>query len=220
MAASHLTKLCGISTRSLCVKIAYRHGFCRKYGALSREQKERIAQGPSLRDFICEEMKDTANGYHGQLVKEKGMKRLRLPPWLKTEIPVGKNYTKIKENLKELGLSTVCEEARCPNVGECWGGGEHQTSTATIMLLGDTCTRGCRFCSVKTARKPSPPDPKEPANTARAIAKWGLDYVVLTSVDRDDLSDGGSAHFAQTVIELKKREVKQQFVFYLYDFLL
>ncbi|XP_022109394.1 lipoyl synthase, mitochondrial-like [Acanthaster planci] len=179
----------------------------RQYASLSKEQKERLAQGPSLADFIAEDLNTTESpdGYSGKLVKEKGMKRLRLPPWLKTEIPVGKNYNRIKESLRGLNLSTVCEEARCPNIGECWGGGEHQTATATIMLLGDTCTRGCRFCSVKTARKPPPPDPNEPANTAKAIADWGLDYVVLTSVDRDDLPDGGSTHFAQTVEELKKR---------------
>lgn len=117
---------------------------------------------------------------------------------------MGKNYNKLKESLRSLNLHTVCEEARCPNIGECWGGGSHGTATATIMLLGDSCTRGCRFCSVKTSRSPPPPDPNEPLNTAKAIAAWGLDYVVLTSVDRDDLSDGGSQHFAQTVIELKK----------------
>ncbi|KAL3880487.1 hypothetical protein ACJMK2_032722 [Sinanodonta woodiana] len=119
---------------------------------------------------------------------------------------MGKNYHKLKEDLRELKLHTVCEEAKCPNIGECWGGSESGVATATIMVLGDTCTRGCRFCSVKTARKPPPPDPNEPYNTAKAIASWGLHYVVLTSVDRDDLPDGGSAHFAQTVIEIKKRK--------------
>ncbi len=92
----------------------------------------------------------------------------------------------------------VCEEAQCPNIGECWNGG-----TGTIMLLGDTCTRACRFCAVKTAAGPPAPDPEEPFNTAKAIAEWGLDYVVITSVDRDDLPDGGAAHFAQTVQFLK-----------------
>ena len=104
----------------------------------------------------------------------------------------------------ELLILKVCEEAKCPNIGECWGGGEHSTATATIMLLGDTCTRGCRFCSVKTSKSPPAPDPNEPYNTAKAISDWGLDYVVLTSVDRDDLPDGGSEHFALTVRELKK----------------
>uniref|UniRef100_A0A8B9JFX4 Lipoyl synthase, mitochondrial n=1 Tax=Astyanax mexicanus TaxID=7994 RepID=A0A8B9JFX4_ASTMX len=118
---------------------------------------------------------------------------------------IGKNYNKLKNTLRDLNLHTVCEEARCPNIGECWGGGEHATATATIMLMGDTCTRGCRFCSIKTARNPPPLDPDEPYNTAKAIAAWGLDYVVLTSVDRDDLADGGAEHFAKTVSNLKER---------------
>ena len=79
----------------------------------------------------------------------------------------------------------MCEEARCPNIGECWGGGDGHPATATIMLLGDTCTRGCRFCSIKTAKAPPPPDADEPYNTAQAIKDWGVGYIVLTSVDRD-----------------------------------
>ena len=79
----------------------------------------------------------------------------------------------------------MCEEARCPNVGECWGGTHSELATATIMILGDTCTRGCMFCSVKTSRTPPPPDPNEPVNTATAVAEWGVDYIVITSVDRD-----------------------------------
>ena len=126
--------------------------------------------------------------------------RLPLPTWLKRPVPKGRNYFKLKEQLKDLNLSTVCEEAKCPNIGECWG----ETSTATIMLMGDTCTRGCKFCSVKTSRKPPALDPKEPENVAKAIGLWGLDYVVLTSVDRDDLPDGGANHFAKTVKYLKQ----------------
>jgi len=140
--------------------------------------------------------------YHGKLKLDKGEKRLRLPPWLKTEIPMGKNFSKLKKDLRGLKLATVCEEARCPNIGECWGG-EKGTATATIMLMGDTCTRGCRFCSVKTARAPPPLDPAEPVNTAQAVAEWGLGYVVLTSVDRDDLPDAGASHIAETIRELK-----------------
>ncbi|KAJ3201842.1 hypothetical protein HDU67_001017 [Dinochytrium kinnereticum] len=131
--------------------------------------------------------------------------RPRLPEWLKTEIPVGENFKKIKKDLRGLKLNTVCEEARCPNIGDCWGGGEDGIATATIMLMGEECTRGCRFCSVKTNRTPKPLDPMEPARTAEAISRWGLDYIVLTSVDRDDLPDNGSAHFAQTVREIKER---------------
>lgn len=122
------------------------------------------------------------------------------PPWLKIRPPGGRNYTALKAQLKARGLHTVCEEAHCPNVEECWGGG-----TATLMLLGDTCTRACSFCAVKTARLGSPLDPGEPARSAESVALMGLDYVVLTSVDRDDLADGGAAHFASCVRAIRER---------------
>lgn len=131
----------------------------------------------------------------------------RLPEWLKTSIPAGnENYKKIKSDLRGLGLHTVCEEARCPNISECWGGSDKNAATATIMLMGDTCTRGCRFCSVKTSRAPAPLDPHEPEHTAEALARWGLGYVVLTSVDRDDLADGGARHFAETISKIKQKK--------------
>jgi lipoic acid synthetase len=101
------------------------------------------------------------------------------PEWLRIRLPSGQNYVKVRQTIASLGLHTVCEEARCPNIGECWGGG-----TATIMIMGDTCTRGCRFCSV-TSGKPLLLDPYEPHKVAKAIKKWGLRYVVLTSVCRD-----------------------------------
>lgn len=123
--------------------------------------------------------------------------------WLRQKAPQGIKYEEVKETLSRLNLKTVCEEAQCPNIGECWNGGGDGISTATIMLLGDTCTRGCRFCAVKTSRTPPRPDPMEPINTAMAVASWGVDYIVLTSVDRDDLPDGGSGHFAETVKALK-----------------
>ncbi|XP_041379435.1 LOW QUALITY PROTEIN: lipoyl synthase, mitochondrial-like [Gigantopelta aegis] len=167
--------------------------------SLSPDQRHLIANGPGLEHFVADNAPTTPD-----FLKRKKGQRLRLPEWLKTDIPIGKNYHRLKQNLRDLKLHTVCEEAKCPNIGECWGGGEHQTATATIMVLGDQCTRGCRFCSVKTSRAPPPPDPNEPVNTAIAIAAWGLDYVVLTSVDRDDLSDGGAEHFAETVREIKK----------------
>ncbi|ORZ19429.1 hypothetical protein BCR42DRAFT_370967 [Absidia repens] len=141
----------------------------------------------------------------GKKVMTTKLKQPRLPSWLKTDIPSGQNFGKIKRDLRGLKLHTVCEEARCPNIGDCWGGGEHQTATATIMLMGDECTRGCRFCSVKTNRKPKALDPHEPEHTAEAISRWGLDYVVLTSVDRDDLPDGGSSHFAETISKIKSK---------------
>lgn len=165
--------------------------------------------GRSLRDFVNPEAAKADEEEESQrLVLAKGEKRLRLPPWLKnsTPVPRSQNYQRIKESLRGLNLHTVCEEARCPNIGECWGGGESATATATVMLMGDTCTRACRFCSVKTSLAPPPLNPREPSNTAEAIVAWGLDYVVLTSVDRDDLEDMGAGHFAATVRELKRRK--------------
>ncbi|KAK2932936.1 Elp3/MiaB/NifB [Fusarium oxysporum f. sp. vasinfectum] len=124
-----------------------------------------------------------------------------------TPIPAGNdNFKSIKKDLRGLGLHTVCEEARCPNISECWGGSDKNAATATIMLMGDTCTRGCRFCSVKTNRNPAALDPHEPENTAEALARWGLGYVVLTSVDRDDLADGGAKHFAETIRRIKQKK--------------
>lgn len=128
---------------------------------------------------------------------------VKKPAWLRQKAPQGERFSKIKESISQLKLNTVCEEAQCPNIGECWNGGDDGIATATIMVLGDTCTRGCRFCAVKTSINPAPPDPMEPENTAKAIASWGVDYIVITSVDRDDIPDGGSGHFAQTVKAMK-----------------
>jgi len=122
------------------------------------------------------------------------------PPWLKVRAPGGENYSRLKQTLRELDLYTVCEEARCPNVGECWTAG-----TATIMLLGHTCTRGCRFCAVTTGNPRGAYDPREPEHVARAIAELSLKYVVLTMVDRDDLIDGGASQVARTVEGLRER---------------
>lgn len=124
------------------------------------------------------------------------------PPWLRATLATGAQYEHMKATVRELKLATVCEEARCPNIGECWGGKKGQ-STATIMLMGDTCTRACRFCAVKTSRTPPALDPHEPENTSQAILRWGLDYVVFTSVTRDDIPDGGAEHIAKTVRLLK-----------------
>ncbi len=121
------------------------------------------------------------------------------PEWLRIALPSGENYLNIKQTIASLGLHTVCEEARCPNIGECWGQG-----TATIMIMGDLCTRGCRFCSV-TSGRPLYLDPDEPDRVAKAIKKWGLKYVVITSVCRDDLPDGGANHIAKTIKAIKLR---------------
>jgi lipoic acid synthetase len=122
----------------------------------------------------------------------------RKPSWLRVGVPGGERYQRVRETLTRLELHTVCQEAHCPNVAECWGGG-----TATVMLMGDVCTRGCRFCHVKTAAHPPPPDPDEPRHLAEAIRGLGLDYIVVTSVDRDDLPDGGAGHFASAIRLLK-----------------
>ncbi|MGE0526727.1 MAG: lipoyl synthase, partial [Bdellovibrionales bacterium] len=125
-------------------------------------------------------------------------KRTPKPNWIKMRAPAGERYLELKQMLKDLKLATVCQEAQCPNIGECWGGG-----TATIMLMGEVCTRGCRFCNVKTGNPKGVLDVEEPQKVAFAVSKMGLDYVVLTSVDRDDLPDEGSMHFAKTVRLLK-----------------
>ena len=161
--------------------------------------KDKLNAGPSFSDFVSggkEEPLDPSEAYalKTAMVGPAGRKKemTRLPSWLKTPIPDSKNYQRLKKDLRGLNLHTVCEEARCPNISDCWGGSDKSAATATIMLMGDTCTRGCRFCSVKTNRAPAPLDPHEPENTAEAISRWGLGYVVLTSVDRDDLADGGA----------------------------
>ncbi|HZU99760.1 MAG TPA: lipoyl synthase [Planctomycetota bacterium] len=124
----------------------------------------------------------------------------RIPEWIRTRPPGGPEYARLKALLGELNLATVCEEAHCPNVHECWGGG-----TATVMLLGRTCTRGCRFCAVQTAQKGDAVDPDEPEKLAYAISQLGLTYVVVTMVDRDDLPDGGSSQVARAIAELRRR---------------
>ena len=125
---------------------------------------------------------------------------LKKPDWLKVRAPSGEAYGNLKTMMGELKLATVCQEARCPNIGECWSGG-----TATIMLMGDTCTRGCKFCNVKTGNPKGEIDPTEPEKVAYSIHQMGeqIHYIVLTSVDRDDLPDQGSQHFARTIRTIK-----------------
>ncbi|HEY2988670.1 MAG TPA: lipoyl synthase [Candidatus Binatia bacterium] len=121
----------------------------------------------------------------------------RHPDWIKVKNPGSPNYLRLKRILRDRNLHTVCEEARCPNIGECWG-----HNTATFLILGDICTRGCRFCAISKG-KPVLLDPEEPRNVALSVKDLGLRHIVVTSVDRDDLPDGGSAHFAQTVFWIK-----------------
>lgn len=129
-------------------------------------------------------------------------RRAPKPPWLKVPLPGGEGYSRLKKLTRELNLNTVCEEARCPNIGECWKG-DH--ATMTIMVLGDECTRRCRFCAVRTVLEAAPPDPDEPAHVGHAVAEMDLEYVVITSVDRDDLPDGGSGHYASCIREIRAR---------------
>ena len=124
----------------------------------------------------------------------------RKPEWLKIRPPSGVRYDSMKRRARRLRLATVCEEARCPNVAECWGGG-----TATFMLMGDICTRGCRFCAVNTKKRPPALDPEEPTHVAEAVDEMQLSYVVLTSVNRDELVDGGATHLALCLEEIHAR---------------
>ncbi|MBV8369005.1 MAG: lipoyl synthase [Candidatus Eremiobacteraeota bacterium] len=124
----------------------------------------------------------------------------RKPEWLKVRLPSGESYENVLGEVRRLQLHTVCQEAMCPNLAECWGAG-----TATIMILGDTCTRGCRFCNVKTGSPKGEVDWLEPKRVAQAVAELGWKYLVLTAVDRDDLADGGAAIFANTVRAIHKR---------------
>jgi lipoic acid synthetase len=131
--------------------------------------------------------------------------RVPKPAWLKVPLPGGEGYARLKTLTQELKLNTVCQSAHCPNIGECWKG-EH--ATMTLMVLGDECTRRCRFCAVKTVMQAPPPDPDEPERVGIAVAALNLPYVVITSVDRDDLPDGGSAHYARCIDEVRARSPK------------
>ncbi len=122
------------------------------------------------------------------------------PSWLRAKMPAGQGYGNTRNIVKEHRLSTVCEESMCPNIGECWNAG-----TATIMVLGSVCTRACRFCAVDTGNPKGWLDAEEPFNTGHAVKLMGLEYVVITSVDRDDLADGGASHYAECVKEIKKQ---------------
>jgi lipoic acid synthetase len=142
------------------------------------------------------ELKVVKNG-----IQRKGaatLPREPKPAWLKVKLPAGAKYQEVKRTVREHRLSTVCEEAMCPNIGECWNAG-----TATIMLMGSVCTRACKFCAVDTGNPRGYLDPDEPRNAAETVKLMGLKYVVLTSVDRDDLPDGGASHYAQCIREIK-----------------
>ena len=136
---------------------------------------------------------------HPEKAHRPDMPTLRKPDWIRVKAPVSKGYAATHAIVRENGLHTVCEEAGCPNIGECW-----EKKHATFMIMGDTCTRACAFCNVKTGL-PGALDPNEPAYVAEATAKLGLAHVVITSVDRDDLADGGAEHFAETIRAIRAR---------------
>jgi len=135
------------------------------------------------------------------------------PDWLKITLPKGKNYNIIKEILTQYHLNTVCQSARCPNLGECWG-----NKTATFMILGDVCTRNCKFCAVRTGNPKGMVDKKEPKRIAQAVEDLALNYVVITSVTRDDLSDGGAEIFTETIKEIRQLSPKTKIEVLIPDF--
>ena len=163
---------------------------------MSDSTKPRISSGAKFRNE------------HGFSAIKDGMKKsghadapiARKPSWLRARMPGGERYDAVRRNVKEHRLSTVCEESHCPNIGECWNNG-----TATIMVMGSVCTRACRFCAVDTGNPKGWLDREEPENTAKSVELMGLRYIVLTSVDRDDLDDGGAAHYAACVAAIKTR---------------
>ena len=136
---------------------------------------------------------------HPEKAKRPDSPIQRKPDWIRVKAPTSAGYAETKRIVREHGLATVCEEAGCPNIGECW-----TKKHATMMILGDTCTRACAFCNVKTGM-PGPVDFLEPINVAEAVAKLGLEHVVITSVDRDDLADGGAQHFAHVIKAIRAR---------------
>src|SRR5438094_1811096 len=141
--------------------------------------------------------------------------RPRRPEWMKVRAPsADSRYFDVKKLIHGASLHTICEEARCPNIAECWGRG-----TATFQILGDTCTRACRYCYVHSGRPDGPPDPLEPLRLANTAAQMGLNHVVVTSVDRDDLPDRGSGHYAATIRALKRKLPAVSVVVLNHDFL-
>src|SRR2546423_1774544 len=141
----------------------------------------------------------SARPRHPEKARRPDSAVLRKPDWIRVKAPVSRGYAETRAIVKEHGLHTVCEEAGCPNIGECW-----EKKHATFMIMGDTCTRACAFCNVKTGL-PGALDPAEPEHVADAVAKLGLSHVVVTSVDRDDLADGGAQHFADVIRAIRAR---------------
>jgi lipoyl synthase len=154
-----------------------------------------------------------AKARHPEKVKRPETPVLKKPDWLRVKMPGSAVYNETKRIVKDNGLVTVCEEAGCPNIGECWS-----KKHATMMIMGDTCTRACAFCNVKTGM-PQPLDGSEPDRVADAVAKLGLEHVVITSVDRDDLADGGAQHFADVILAIRRATPKTTIEILTPDFL-
>ncbi len=150
-------------------------------------------------DTLNNDPRKKADVRHPEKAHRPDQEILRKPDWIRVKAPGSPQWAATKAIVKEHGLVTVCEEAGCPNLGECW-----EKKHATFMIMGDTCTRACAFCNVKTGM-PAPLDPLEPAHIADSVAKLGLSHVVITSVDRDDLKDGGAEHFAQVIRAIRER---------------
>ena len=169
---------------------------------MSEAPKTRVSSGSKFRsEHGFSAIKDGIKSSHS----EAETPVQRKPKWLRARMPGGERFEAVQRNVRDHRLSTVCQESHCPNIGECWNNG-----TATIMVMGSVCTRACRFCAVDTGNPKGWLDPEEPENTAKSVELMGLRYIVLTSVDRDDLDDGGAAHYAACVQAIKARtpEVK------------
>ncbi len=151
---------------------------------------------------------------HPEKIKKFNPTTIKKPNWLKVKAPISKKYFETLDIVKSHNLVTVCQEAACPNIGECW-----EKKHATFMILGDTCTRACAFCNVKTGKPSEPPDPMEPLNVAKSVLKLGLKHVVVTSVDRDDLPDGGAQHFIDTIRYIRELSNKTTIEILTPDFL-
>eukprot|EP00577_Skeletonema_sp_RCC1716_P014395 CAMPEP_0113413130 /NCGR_PEP_ID=MMETSP0013_2-20120614/23238_1 /TAXON_ID=2843 ORGANISM="Skeletonema costatum, Strain 1716" /NCGR_SAMPLE_ID=MMETSP0013_2 /ASSEMBLY_ACC=CAM_ASM_000158 /LENGTH=462 /DNA_ID=CAMNT_0000299737 /DNA_START=12 /DNA_END=1400 /DNA_ORIENTATION=+ /assembly_acc=CAM_ASM_000158 len=234
--SSTITAASSSSAAAMDVKV-------QKFSRLQSLKSELQQEDASLHDFVGGDDDSNNNNNNNSTstnnyLPQQPIKRKKAPPrsakilpkpsWLKAVPATSAKYHELRSTVRSLGLATVCEEAKCPNIGDCWGGASstsaaesnsnnsingkeldefeqhYGTATATIMIMGDTCTRGCSFCAVKTSRKPPPLDAEEPNKVAEAVTSWGLDYVVLTSVDRDDLVDQGAGHFRKVVQRLKE----------------
>jgi lipoic acid synthetase len=161
--------------------------------------RRRMSPGSEDVMAVVLDTRDAGHLRHPEKAHRPDAAALKKPDWIRVKAPVSQGYLETQRIVREHGLHTVCEEAGCPNIGECW-----QKKHATFMIMGDTCTRACAFCNVRTGL-PGELDPDEPTHVAEATAKLGLTHVVVTSVDRDDLDDGGAAHFAATIRAIRAR---------------